>query len=157
MATDLLGEIRSEIDERLEQLRPAVAEYERLLDAAEALELDETPSARATRPKAVQSAYPRKAAKRRKTATRRPAASAATVPTVRKPRTARKRPAVDTVVREAILGVLEHGSHTIGELVVVTAMSTASLNGDLRKLAAEGVVVKTEREGKTAWSLASAA
>jgi DNA-binding HxlR family transcriptional regulator len=64
---------------------------------------------------------------------------------------------VNTVVREAILGVLEHGSHTIGELVVVTAMSTASLNGDLRKLAAEGVVVKTEREGKTAWSLTDAA
>ena len=36
-------------------------------------------------------------------------------------------------------------------------MSTASLNGDLRKLAAEGVVLKTEREGKTAWSLADAA
>jgi hypothetical protein len=124
MATDLLSEIRSEIDERLERLRPALAEYERLLDAAGALDLDGAPPAQ-----------PRTARKR----------------------TAGKKPAVDTVVREAILGVLEHGSHTIGELVVVTAMSTASLNGDLRKLAAEGVVVKTEREGKTAWSLAATA
>jgi hypothetical protein len=124
MATDLLSEIRSEIDERLEQLRPAVAEYERLLDAAGALDLDGAPSVQ-----------PRTARKR----------------------TTRKKPAVDAVVREAILGVLEHGSHTIGELVVVTAMSTTSLNGDLRKLAAEGIVVKTEREGKTAWSLADRA
>jgi hypothetical protein len=124
MATDLLSEIRSEIDERLEQLRPAIVEYERLLEAAGALDLDVAPLAQ-----------PRTARKR----------------------TARKKPAVNTVVREAILGVLEHGSHTIGELVVVTAMSTASLNGDLRKLAAEGVVVKTEREGKTAWSLTDAA
>lgn len=124
MATDLLSEIRSEIDERLEQLRPAVAEYEQLLDAAETLDLDGAPPAQ------------------RRTARKR---------------SARKKPAVDTAVRDAILGVLEHGSHTVAELVVVTAMSTTKLNGDLRKLGAEGVVVKTEREGKTAWSLADAA
>lgn len=140
MATDLLSEIRNEIDERLEQLRPAVAEYERLLDAAEALELDGAPDVNGAQ----------------MTSPRPGAAVAARPRTVRK-RTARKRAAVDTVVREAILGVLEHGSHTIAELVVVTAMSTTRLNGDLRKLAAEGVVVKTEREGKTAWSLADAA
>jgi Fic family protein len=134
MATDLLSEIRDEIDERLEQLRPAVAEYERLLDAAGALELDGVAAARSRLERAA-AARPRTARKR----------------------TARKKPAVDTVVREAILGVLEHGSHTIAELVVVTAMSTTKLNGDLRKLAAEGVVVKTEREGKTAWSLVGAA
>jgi hypothetical protein len=130
MATDLLSEIRNEIDERLEQLRPAVAEYERLLDAAGALELD---GAAAAQPRLA-----RAAAARSRTARKR---------------TARKRAAVDTRVREAILGVLEHGSHTTAELVVVTAMSTPSLNRDLRKLAAEGVVVKTAREGKTAWSL----
>jgi DNA-binding HxlR family transcriptional regulator len=57
------------------------------------------------------------------------------------------------VAREAILGALEHGSHTVGELVVVTAMSTATINGNLRRLQAEGVVVKAEREGKAAWAL----
>lgn len=156
MATDLLSEIRSEIEERLEQLRPALAEYERLLDAAGALELDGASAAYTAQPDAAQPAGPRKAATRRKAVTRRPASSAG-APSARKPRTTRKRPVVNTIVREAILGVLEHGSHTIGELVVVTAMSTTSLNGDLRKLAAEGIVVKTEREGKTAWSLADAA
>lgn len=149
MATDLLSEIRREIDERLERLRPALAEYERLLDAAGALELD----APTTQPEAAQLTRPRRSRK----AVTGPPASSATSPKLRKPRSARKRPAVDTIVREAILGVLEHGSHTIGELVVVTAMSTANLNGDLRKLAADGVVVKTEREGKTAWSLADGA
>ncbi|HEU0249582.1 MAG TPA: hypothetical protein VFR48_02550 [Solirubrobacteraceae bacterium] len=152
MATDLLSEIRSEIEARLEQLRPALAEYEQLLHAAAALDLDVAREAEAAAP-----ARPRKAATPRKDRTRQPAARAAAVPTVRRRRAARKQAAVTDDVREAILGVLEHGSHTIGELVVVTAMSTTSLNGDLRKLAAEGIVVKTEREGKTAWSLADAA
>jgi hypothetical protein len=151
MATDLLSEIRSEIDARLEQLRPAVAEYEQLLHAAGALDLDGAPP---TGP--VQPARARKAAAPRRTTSTRSAPPAAGAPAVRKPRVARKQPAVHGVVREAILGVLEHGSHTVGELVVVTAMSAASLNDNLRKLAAEGVLVKTEREGKTAWSLASA-
>ena len=151
MATDLLSEIRSEIDTRLEQLRPAVAEYEQLLHAASALDLDGAPPTEAVEP-----ALRRKAATPRKAATNRPAARSSSASALRKPRAARKQPAVHGVVREAILGVLEHGSHTVSELVVVTAMSTASLNKDLRKLAAEGVVVKTEREGKTAWSLASA-
>ncbi len=37
MATDLLARIRSEIDERLAQLRPLLSEYERLTAAAETL------------------------------------------------------------------------------------------------------------------------
>lgn len=148
MATDLLSEIRSEIDARLEQLRPAVTEYDQLLHAAGALDLDGTPPTGAVQP----AERPR-----RKTSTRLTAPRAASASVVRKPRAARKQPAVPGAVREAILGVLEHGSHTVGELVVVTAMSTVSLNDNLRKLAAEGVVVKTEREGKAAWSLASAA
>jgi hypothetical protein len=152
MATDLLSEIRSEIDARLEQLRPVVAEYEQLLHAAGALDLDGAPPTEPVRP-----AGSRKAAtSRRRTSTPLAAPSVAGTSAVRKPRVARKQPAVPGVVREAILGVLEHGSHTVGELVVVTAMSTAGLNNNLRKLAAEGVVVKTEREGKTAWSLAGA-
>lgn len=155
MATDLLSEIRNEIDARLKELRPALAEYEQLLHAAGALDLD---SARPT--EVAASARARKAETPRKAPTRRPAARAATAeaaPAAPKRRAAaRKQPAVKDDVREAISGVLEHGSHTVGELVVVTAMSTASLNESLRKLAAAGVVVKTEREGKAAWSLANA-
>ena len=58
--------------------------------------------------------------------------------------------------REAILAALDHGSHTVGELAVVTAMSTANINGNVRRLVVEGAVAKTEREGKTAYALATA-
>jgi hypothetical protein len=61
------------------------------------------------------------------------------------------------IARETILAALEHGSHTVGELTVVTAMSGPSINGNLRKLVSAGAVVKTEREGKAAWALAAAA
>jgi hypothetical protein len=60
------------------------------------------------------------------------------------------------VARETILAALEHGSHTVSELAVVTAMSGPSINGNLRKLVSAGAVVKTEREGKAAWALAAA-
>ena len=83
-----------------------------------------------------------------------------------KPRSARRpsRRAADPkservprdVARETILAALEHGSHTVGELAVVTAMSGPSINGNLRKLVSAGAVVKTEREGKAAWALAAA-
>jgi hypothetical protein len=66
---------------------------------------------------------------------------------------ARKPRAVERSTRETISGVLEHGSHTVAELAVVTAMGIPALNNSLRKLAAEGLVAKTQREGKVAWSL----
>jgi len=55
--------------------------------------------------------------------------------------------------REEILAALEHGSHTVGELAVVTAMSGPNINGNLRRLVSEGAVAKTEREGKVAYVL----
>ncbi|MGC2374773.1 MAG: helix-turn-helix domain-containing protein, partial [Solirubrobacteraceae bacterium] len=58
--------------------------------------------------------------------------------------------------RESILAALDHGSHTVGELGVVTAMSVSNINDNLRRLASDGAVVKTEREGKTAYALAKA-
>ena len=61
------------------------------------------------------------------------------------------------IARETILAALEHGSHTVSELAVVTAMSGPSINVNLRKLVSAGAVVKTEREGKAAWALAAAA
>jgi hypothetical protein len=64
--------------------------------------------------------------------------------------------ATRSVARETILDALEHGSHTVGELTVVTAMSGPNINGSLRKLVAEGAVIKTEREGKAAWALPDA-
>jgi DNA-binding transcriptional ArsR family regulator len=68
---------------------------------------------------------------------------------------ARSKPgrAARGAAREAILAALEHGSHTVGELAVVTAMSGPNINGNMRRLLDDGVVVKTEREGKIAWAL----
>jgi predicted transcriptional regulator len=125
MGTDLLSDIRREIDARLRELRPALEEYEGLLQAADALGLD-APHANGTAPR------------------RRGA------------RVRAKAPSAGRAECEAILGALEHGSHTVGELVVVTAMSAASINGYLRRLAGRGLIAKTEREGKTAWSLTAA-
>jgi sugar-specific transcriptional regulator TrmB len=121
MGSDLLGDIRREIGERLERLRPAVDEYERLRAAAEAASEVATETATA-------------------------AASS---------RSRSPRSAPDGALGEAILGVLEHGSHTPAELVVVTGVGAPQINRALRRLDRAGVVAKTQREGKLAWSLVS--
>jgi hypothetical protein len=189
MATDLLSTIRGEIDERLKELRPLLAEYERLRVTANALGRnggrggagsgaarapvaahDATPTRRARRVGVVStpSAKSRSALARPKTArsdlaqsdlvqsTPAPVKPARVKPAPATPARAKPARAVRGAAREAILGALEHGSHTVGELAVVTAMSGASINGNLRRLATDGMIVKTEREGKTAWSLPSA-
>ncbi len=168
MAPDLLSTIQAEIAERMDGLRPLLAEHEQLLVAAKALGV--TPGEgrragastngtvpRARRAKSVEVAETSDADRdldgdaesmhkpAQKAATRRSAKVAAAK---KSPRAARG------AAREAILAALEHGSHTVGELSVVTAMSGPNIDGNLRRLAAEGVVVKTEREGKAAWALA---
>jgi DNA-binding transcriptional ArsR family regulator len=182
MAPNLLSTIRREIDERLSELQLLLAEHEQLLIAADALEgtgqgddSDATTngSVPATRAPATRASATRASATR---------ASASPVPATRsegraKLRTTRRGSAAGVIqraaapsakeakparaargaAREAILAALDHGSHTVGELVVVTAMSGPNLNGNLRRLASDGAVVKTEREGKTAWALPGAA
>ena len=59
--------------------------------------------------------------------------------------------------QRAIVAALEHGSHTAGELAVVTAMPAASIRRHLRGLLQAGVVSKAEREGKPAYALSSPA
>jgi hypothetical protein len=174
MAPDLLSTIQAEIADRMDGLRLLLAEHEQLLGAATALEATReegeqagsttngtAPRARrakrvAATKRAVVAATPSadrdldgdaepKSKRAPKAATRRTAKTAAT----KAPR------AVRGAAREAILGALEHGSHTLAELSVVTAMSGPNINGNVRRLAAEGVVVKTEREGKAAWALAA--
>jgi hypothetical protein len=164
MAADLLSIIRREIDERLNELRPFLAERQRLLVAAEALveagqdgaEVRARPSGDTVDLPAVAGAQ----VKRSRRSTAKPKSEsaprlkaepgeseAAPQPKAKPERAARG------AAREAILGALEHGSHTVGELAVVTAMSGPNINGNLRRLEAEGVVVKAEREGKAAWAL----
>jgi DNA-binding transcriptional ArsR family regulator len=157
MAPDLLSTICREIDERLSELRPQLAEYKQLLVAADAL----VPTSAATAAQAVPKTVPGMPEKVTRAKSRRarpvkalelaPAAPAKLKPAKPKPPRAERGAA-----REAILAALDHGSHTVGELAVVTAMSAPNINGNLRRLAAEGAVVKTEREGKTAYALANA-
>jgi hypothetical protein len=172
MATDLLSTICREIDERLNELRPFLAEQEQLLGAIQALEEAEAVEASSElvpEPVAVESPTPVKPA-RRKTrlggarrgsaagAIERAASRQAKVTTAKrkvvKP-AAQEKPerAARGVARETILAALDHGSHTVSELAVVTAMSGPNINANLRKLVAEGAIVKTEREGKAAWAL----
>jgi hypothetical protein len=181
MGPDLLSTIRREIDERLSELRPLLAEHERLLSAVEALEVagDQGDEASVSEPAATKPAAPVKSVSAkpapakpirrhaRPTTTRRGSAAgaielAATGPVAAtieggngKEPTFRDKPerSARGVVREVILAALDHGSHTVGELAMVTAMSGPNINGSLRKLVSEGAVVKTEREGKAAWAL----
>jgi len=103
MVVDLLARVRAEIDARLAELRPAVAEYERLLGADGA------------------SAAPRGA------------------------------------VEQAIAAALEHGSHTLGELVLVTAIPGAEIREGLRRLRRAGAVTRAKRDGRAAYALTGAA
>jgi hypothetical protein len=134
MGTGLLSDIRREIDERLRQLRPAVEEYERLLEAAEAVEQWDGSGPAEDLPPARAAAGRARGARARR---------------------ARGAEPQDGAVGEAILGALEHGSHTPAELAVVTGTETAPISRELRQLLALGLVAKTEREGKLAWSLAT--
>lgn len=149
MATDLLSTISAEIDERLRELGPLLAEYERLLVAAEALDREAAPTPRVVANDNIAPAETRAASRRAGGRVARKASGARGRVGVRTASRARRS---DT--EETILGVLEHGSHTVGELVVVTAMSTAKINTSLRRLTAEQAVMKTEREGKIAYALA---
>lgn len=189
MAPDLLSTIASEIDARLRELRPLLAEYERLLIAADALVAND----REVPPSAAKKGVSAKRARRRSRVAygRRGSAAGATKLAATGPagtasggrsdngseqrldardarpktpvtqsgarsKAGKPRPerAARGAAREAILAALDHGSHTVSELVVVTAMTGPNVNGNLRRLVSEGAVVKTEREGKAAWALA---
>jgi DNA-binding transcriptional ArsR family regulator len=54
---------------------------------------------------------------------------------------------------EAIVAALEHGSHTVSELAIVTAMSGQNIRNNLRRLLQAQSVKQTKREGKTAYEL----
>jgi hypothetical protein len=125
MSGDLLARVHGEIDARLRELRPAVSEYEQLLAAAQDLGLP--------------------AGGPRARASRRPRARAP----AKRPRAPRG------AAEQAIVAALEHGSHSVSELVVVTAMSAANIRANLRRLLAAGTVTRATRDGKAVYALAS--
>jgi len=133
MAADLLTTIRAEIDARLSELRPLLAEHERLLSAADVLALEgNAPS---------NSPSPRRAAKK----TTRPKTAGP----------ARRRAGRSSIgpAGQAIVAALEHGSHTVAELVVVTALPAPDIRHSLRGLRKQRAITKTDRDGKTAYAL----
>jgi DNA-binding transcriptional ArsR family regulator len=156
---DLLNTIHAEIEARIDELRPSMAEYERLLVAAGALfENGGQPEKVAPRPVArAPRATRARATKRGSAAGAIERAASGGAPKASKPKAPKEKRdstrAQRGAAREAILAALDHGSHTVAELVVVTAMSTANVNGNLRRMVSAGAVVKTEREGKTAYAL----
>ncbi|HEV2923469.1 MAG TPA: hypothetical protein VGW98_05525 [Solirubrobacteraceae bacterium] len=133
MAPDLLTKIRADIELRLRELRPMLDEYESLRSTAAAVE---------DRTRAAKGRSSRGAGRpTRTTGSRKPA---------RKP--ARER-APRGAAQQAILAALEHGSHTVGELAVVTAMPGQIIRQNLRRLTLSGAVTRAEREGRLAYAL----
>jgi chemotaxis protein histidine kinase CheA len=164
----LLTRVRAEIDSRLADLRPAVAEYERLIEAAGALDAE----ARAQRPpapaakapsarkpaKARRAAKPAKARSAAKPARARSAAKSTKARGAAAPRSAAKPSSIRMGVSEqAIVAALEHGSHTVGELGIVTAMAGADIRASVKRLLKSGAVRRAKREGRAAYALSATA
>ncbi len=66
----------------------------------------------------------------------------------------KRKPSPRESDQSAILAALEHGSHTPGELAMVTAMSSPAIRTNLGPLLARGAIAKVTREGKVAYTLA---
>jgi hypothetical protein len=163
---DLLTRVRGELDARLRELRPLLAEYERLLIAASAL--DDAGEDGEQTPAPVPAPIPtrgRPRAKRAPARTKQARASTApvSVPASSAPRRAGgvPKPAPKRAQRGAtgvaILAALEHGSHTASELVIVTAIGGPIIHNNLRRLQQAGAITRTKRagDGKAAYALAS--
>ena len=156
--TDLLMRIRAEIDARMKELAPAVAEYEQLTTAAGAL-VAEGRAARAPRQRRGRAAAEPDAsgsvpaAPAPGSASTKPKARAGGARRAREGRVRGGRgPTGQSPASQAILAALEHGSHTVAELVLVTALSPGDIREALRQLRARKAIVKTERDGKAAYA-----
>jgi len=138
---DLLSTIQGEIAARLRELAPAIAEYERLRTAADALGVEESAASRPV-PRSVP---------RTDTPARASAKTSARAK-VRQRARGRER-AVQSPTDQAILAALEHGSHTVAELVLVTALPAGEIRDSLRHLRKRKTIVKTDRDGRSAYAL----
>jgi hypothetical protein len=169
-SADLLTRIRAELDARLRELRPLLSEYERLLAAEAALETsgETAPSApRGRRPStpAPRVSTPTSAAPVRRRG-RPPGRSpgrprSPTAGTPERALTSERAPKAKRAQRgaaaAAIVAALEHGSHTVSELGVVTALSGPIIHNNLRRLQHAGAITRTKRpgDGKAAYALTS--
>ncbi len=162
MAEDLLARIGAEIDTRLRELHPALLEYERLLAASGALAVEDgtspPPAAALKRTsKAPPASSASEGARRRRSGPRGSAAGAivrAGSGTAARSQSAGGPPqgAARAAAQQAILAALEHGSHTVSELTVVTAMNGQKIRENLRRMLRSGAVTRAKREGKAAYA-----
>jgi hypothetical protein len=155
MAADLLSTVCSELDARLDELRPVLCEYERLLAAVATLGAgDDRAAPRRAGESTLSTARGSRArrAGRPRAGAIKPVAfsSSGRVSGSRKRARARRGAA-----QHAILAALEHGSHTASELVSVTALAGPNIRTSLRRLLQEGTITQTKRAGRTAYALAS--
>jgi hypothetical protein len=156
-ASDLPERVRREIELRLLELRPFVDEYEELLAVAETLDAEAARGATAA--PARGSTSPRKMSRdvasraHARTRAKKPSVQRVDDPTRLAPKHER---APRGAAAEAIVAALEHGSHTVGELTIVTAMSAQNIRNNLRRLLQTSTISQTKREGKTAYALSSA-
>jgi hypothetical protein len=134
----------------MRELRPAAVEYERLLEAATAGAANTSSAKRSSRSATKGSSAARRPASARKGRVSK--ASRSAKPDITPARRAPARGARQL----AVVAALEHGSHTVSELVVVTALSPASVRESLRNLTRRGLVGKAVRDGRPAYELASA-
>jgi hypothetical protein len=151
---DLLTSIRAEIDARLAELAPAIAEYERLSTAAGALTAEGRAASRSAARSAPQTPAPSARASTKRVSTKKSARPKR--PARRRGISARARKREDIAhspTGQAILAALEHGSHTLAELVLVTALPASDIREALRPLRTHGAIVKTERDGRAAYAL----
>lgn len=163
MASELLERVTAEIEARRDQLRPQVEEYERLLEAAAALEHER---GRAAPAEVGTDGAPARVRKReakvaKRTRARRGSAAGAIARAASTGRSAgraaKRSGGASSAAHQAILAALEHGSHTVSELAVVTAMSGPSIREGLRRLVGSGAVARAKRDGKAAYALVRSA
>jgi hypothetical protein len=154
-ASDLPERVGREIEARMRELRPFVDEYEELFAVEQTLGAE---AARGAAEPARASRVTRPQKTSRDVPTRAPTRARASKPSEQhvneRPRPALKRErAPRGAAAEAIVAALEHGSHTVSELAIVTAMSGQNIRNNLRRLLQAQTVSQTKREGKTAYTL----
>ena len=139
MASDLLSTVRSELDARLDELRPLLSEYERLLAAVDALGAGDDgtapPPAAERTLSATQRSRARHGRRSPSTGAIKPAASGSNPRGTGSRKRAR---APRGAAQHTILAALEHGSHTTSELVSVTALGAPNIRSNLRRAATPG-------------------
>ncbi len=152
--SDLLERIQAEIAARRAELEPHLEEYRQLLAAADALGLTSAEQSSQLGKRAAQAPKPAKA----RTVSKRPAKAKAQRRSQRsEPASAASARSPRGAAQTAILAALEHGSHTVSELGVVTALSGQIIRENLRRLLGSGAVTRAKREGKAAYALTTSA